>query len=591
MSFIVTQTIGGEPVTLLLFPHNWKADFLLDVSFPSGLETTLSGEEDRYPESSSIRLSAHYQTAPRDEAAQALRELRSSYAGELLAAPIYSEAYLATEYAEKVRLSASYVINYDASRNFQIYPAHSLPTSWPYPTAAPLLFGKFAAADPLKAYDGHHARTSYTLEEDSPSGFGFSARSSILPASWPADLRPNWARPVEEDVENALRRESYGQRRQKAVSGSDFVPRLRRKFTLQLKGSAIRSLIDFLSSRKGITEAFSAPAYFAPGTPSLLAPHSTTCRFAAPRVRLSFSDRDYAASTLELIQLPWEINPERVYSLPRRVWLVKLVYHVPGSPTRYLTTSDGSVPFGGDSYLPGFIKPGTFRESLDNWSRITYELTIRPEPDDALLSIHRGERNGLYSIDLYSADPDDAENTAFYHFSGTLEGTETKGDDIKARFIVAGGLFERELGHYVYKPDCNAEVFSPACGVAQEDHEAPMTVSAIGEKTIDLSYGTARPLGYFRRGFIETGAGVGFQRRAILDSSPISGGVRLTLDRDFAAIEISDPVTVLPGCSGEKDECFGKFGNFQKMPAHVAMPKDNPTVKTFDFEYDSAGKK
>jgi hypothetical protein len=591
--FIVNQQLGGESLSLLLFPHNWKKEFLLDVAYPSGIEETLSGEEDRFPEAAAIRLTGHYHLQQTGPALQELRELRATYAGGLVAAPLYCEAYQASLYTTKARLDSAYVINYDAAQNYQIYPGDSLPGTFPYPTAAPLIVGKLATQGTLAAFDFDKSQAGYTIVEDAPIAFGHTAKSSLLPASWPTSLRPNWKSPYNEDIQNALKRESYGQNRQTAVTGKDYVPRLVRKFAVALtNGDQIRDLYDFVSSRKGVAEAFSAPPHFAPGTPSLNAPHATTCRFTSPRIRLSFKDRDLATTTISITQLPWEISPSRIYSLPRAVWLAKLEYKVDVPQFHYFTTADKDVPYAGKTYLPGYIEPGRLSETLTGWASQSYQLKSHATEDNPLVAIHSGDREAELELTLYLCDPDDPDATAVERFRGLLRQTKSESETLTGRFIVAGGALEEELGHYVYKPDCNAAVFSPACGVSKAGFTTAMTVAAIGDRTLDLDTLTAFDPGYFSRGFVEIGTGPNFQRRAILDSQVIAGGQRLTLDRDFRDIAVLDSASVVPGCNGERSDCAGKFGRYPSMPAHPLGPRDNISIKAFDAaSIDAGGKK
>lgn len=587
MSLIVTQSIGGQDVVLLLAQHNWKTAPDLDVSYPSVSLEARSGEEERFPEADGIRLSVHLEYFLQGADLQEWREFMVGNKGELVAVPLYSEQHPAVIYETAVRVEPSFSINFDAERNFAIHAGKSIPQPAAYRRAAPLHFGRVSEWSAVEGVDGDKAYVKVSIDSDAPPVYRIDALDTDLPASLPAGMQIDFVRPTE-SLETGLERQAMGQGRELAHSEKGRENNLLRDFSLRLSGASIGTAISFFASRKGVQESFSAPAAIAPDVPSAAAPHGTVCRFASSRIRLSFRSRDEATAKVQLRHLPWEINPDRGYAMGRRVRLFRVTYRLPSPQYTYLTNCDSPVTAGGQVYQPGKIKGSRLKQTMQGFASESFELSTHAESGNPFMALLPGPAEAEFDLDMWVCDPANPDATLQHRFSGQSKGSGIDGSMITVKFVAGGGDLANMVGEYAYKPDCNLTLYQ--CGVDRVDFETAGVVSTVSDNVVEVTGAAAKAASYFQRGGIELGAGAAFQRRSIVGSTPIVGGQSLTLDRAFTGSVVASACVFYPGCDHERGTCFTRFDNYANFKGHPHMPLDNISIKTFDKEFSGAKK-
>ena len=115
------------------------------------------------------------------------------------------------------------------------------------------------------------------------------------------------------------------------------------------------------------------------------------------------------------------------------------------------------------------------------------------------------------------------------------------------------------------------------------------TLTGVGANAAAALAGSGIFANWFANGWVEWGAAAAIQRRAIVGSTTISGGViALSLHRYFNGLpSIGDTVTFYPGCDGQYGTCkaydvslnpTGKFNNGLNFGGEPFTPATNPST-------------
>lgn len=592
MSWIHTLNIGGQEVTLLRFPQNWASSAKVDIVAEAQIDESETGEEDRRPTDSGGRLYVHLSFEAEGEAAQEAREFFASYDRGLVAVPIWADmrtaaAYLATRY-----FKPAYVMNFDSENlDTQAIYSGTLPGSMPYASCVSLHFGRLAKVDPVRWEDDKRERGGFriVIDADAPDSYRVGAVDEVFVASWPSEL--NYAESVTESFKIGVTGVGYGQGPRAATDNQEKAFRYGRRFDLALVKGQVRDFVSHFMGAHGPVEAFSAPSFFAPGVATPETPHGTVVRFSEERVRLDFTDTELARSSVGFVQVPWEINPDRVYVQGRRVFLYKICYKLPEPQFTYWVAAAESVFVDGQTYVHGFVEEARIKRSLRDFAAMTQRVSSHAGPENPFMVHVLGEAEAPIEVDVYTVDPNNLTTSLKHKYKGEVVFAKAKGRQVETTLKVAGGVLEHNIGEYGYSVSCKAPLFSEACGVSKAAFKANGAIVSQGGNVLRVSSGSAPGSGYFGRGTIEVGSGANWQKRSIEDSVKEGGGVQaLTLDRPFRSVSDGQAVVFYPGCDYSRSMCHEKFNNADKQPAHPHMPEENITLKSFDQDY-GGGKK
>jgi hypothetical protein len=168
--------------------------------------------------------------------------------------------------------------------------------------------------------------------------------------------------------------------------------------------------------------------------------------------------------------------------------------------------------------------------------------------------------------------------------------------DYKAVAIAFGNLFDRKFPRFLMSvtdnytqfsapTQLNANAFRIAGTFVTPDHTSQTVV-------VVSSAGHGKAADYFAGGWLETGAGVNFERRGILHSEPTAPNkVTLHVDRPLLKALNSANVNLYPGYDGSIDQCETKFSNRINFGGHPYIPNVNPAVKAMKPKNVQGGKK
>lgn len=200
-------------------------------------------------------------------------------------------------------------------------------------------------------------------------------------------------------------------------------------------------------------------------------------------------------------------------------------------------------------------------------------------------------------------------------FTGDCAAPSRQGNKIIAKCKFGPALFETQLPRMVRGTMCNflggsnndgSFLISAGCTLLKANWkftalvEAPVsnafpfalfvsdTLTGVGANAIAALSGGAIFANWFANGWVEWGAGANIQRRLIIGSTALGGGLTLTLHRYFSALPaIGDTVTLYPGCDGLFTTCkaydavtnpTGKFNNYVNFGGEPFTPIANPST-------------
>jgi uncharacterized phage protein (TIGR02218 family) len=117
---------------------------------------------------------------------------------------------------------------------------------------------------------------------------------------------------------------------------------------------------------------------------------------------------------------------------------------------------------------------------------------------------------------------------------------------------------------------CPHVLYGPGCNVDKASFQTDTTVTAVDGVDLTVTALGAYP---YAGGFVEMTDGDGnLERRFIRSFS----GLVLTLSRPFAAIAVTDAVSVYPGCDHTMATCDGTFSNILNYGGTPFIPRQNP---------------
>lgn len=153
---------------------------------------------------------------------------------------------------------------------------------------------------------------------------------------------------------------------------------------------------------------------------------------------------------------------------------------------------------------------------------------------------------------------------------------------------------------------CNYRVFSaaPACGLNRATYKVDVKIKVISADRLTIDLLTAadgaidganaagfaiNTTNYFALGWLEVGAGAGFQFATIMASAVqavtlpgplvVPHGLRIVLSNALASgAAVGDTGTVYPGCDGYHTTCIQKYANGINGGMHPRMPVKNPSI-------------
>lgn len=331
-------------------------------------------------------------------------------------------------------------------------------------------------------------------------------------------------------------------------------------------------------------------------------------RFLKPEIKLTWLNYGLAQATLDLREVPPEIEPpadetlgETLGLLPTRCYLYEFSANLGGIAfTEYLTSYEQNLTCASTLYSAAKIQHGEIKHGL-----ALEQDEVQIETDLGASSFLRRLAMTKLSAPLYlrilSAETvGDLASNVNVLFAGEVTKITVTGSRLTARASSGGSALDRKLPSFLIGPMCNWSVFSAGCGLSADDWKFNAKIKDPGQPGFPFTFELkelTRVSGptptyftnWFAGGWIELGSGRDWQRLPILTSSLPSGGIfTVTLSRDPDPFpEIDDPVVLYPGCDGRPETCRayhaqtnpeGKFNNYLNFGGHPFVPTANPSL-------------
>ncbi len=574
---ILNLTSDGLDIAVLAFPHEWSQAFSLTHSLPCSVTRRQSGREGRRPKSEAIRFTAEVRLVLAGDDAQACRQMLATLGDGWVGLPLWVDARTGADWADRL---------YDAQRLIDLTAgaivAHDSTLDDEH-TYAPLLVGHFEGELPeLPADSDQQVSFQFTVLEDSPYTFRVGINGEGEAGEFPATLKPDWVDTLRQQAQHGLEFGGIAEIRERTIEGQEMAFRWAQaaRFTLDREG--VRALLAFFVASEGLRRSFTTPLWFAPGTASAEAPHTTTCRLATDALTINFLSSDIGSCELGMVQTPWEIEgvegetPEQ----PPRVFFYKFTYALPEPQIYRFTNWERELSRTADgTYIPAPMRHRDIRETLDlKDNAVALESFYfdgnplqlwRPDRIEAPLLL------SIYETETWPIDPD----AAVLRWTGEVKRPSYIGKRIDAQGLFLRGILDRQLPRILASRKCQVEIFSAPCGL----NRAALTQAGTFENAtgcvLEIGGESSSPADTYVYGTIEIGSGLTWEQRGIIASEPIDGGQRITVDWPVRQAATGQAVAMVRGCNRDWDTCKG-LGNQARFRGIPNLPQVNLSLPT-----------
>ena len=203
--------------------------------------------------------------------------------------------------------------------------------------------------------------------------------------------------------------------------------------------------------------------------------------------------------------------------------------------------------------------------------------------------------DGVLTLEVVEVDVNrPASSTAMSRFYGDVTDVDS---DYKATAVPFARLFDRKFPRFLLSISDNYVQFSPPTKITPSAFAISATMPTVIDTTsqtviVTSVTGFAKAQSWFGGGWLETGTGVNFERRGILDSVPTgTNQVTLYIDRPLLKSKPGQALTIYPGYDGSIDQCDTKFNNRINFGGQPYIPDVNPGVKAMKAKQTAGGKK
>lgn len=607
---IIEQTVFlGYDVALLLPDPNWR--WLLEMGYSLKVEIDQGGtmRQDRKARHLVLRhrLTATWTLEKAETAALqgVLAQLGTSYIG----VPIFVDQLPAALWGTKIH-DAQWVIEYDET-GYEIHAWDALPPVPTYRWFAPLLIGRRSERPRLTPRADGGAQFKLTLLERTPWDFRIKPAAEVLTGvDFPADLEVNWRELPQDWTEDINVYEDVGDGRVEGVGGQEGITVRVQQALVRLKNrSQIRKLLNFFLARKGRVQSFNVPWCSRPGDDTPATPYSTKVVFGDDELVINYQTDQEAESKIVFRQVPWEIagvegeTPEQ----PEDAYLFRYTMNVPGGPLRWRFTSwENNLVRTEDAALVSYL--GDVFGLMEH-DQITQTIDLS---DDAttigswifegnpLVRVMQRTLDLPLEVEIWKCNPA-TPDLAEMVYSGEVADVTIADRKLTATTLILGGRLDIKVPNAFYGPICSFAICGPGCNNGGSMPEANWTftgtvVSSAGsELTFDL---VSNPPAvdptddWFARAWVQKGAAATYELRHVIRSIRLSATrQRFQLKKPFRAIAPGDLISFMPYCTGTRNECENKFGNYINMLAHPHMDSQNLSIPQRDDNSSSGAKK
>jgi hypothetical protein len=250
--------------------------------------------------------------------------------------------------------------------------------------------------------------------------------------------------------------------------------------------------------------------------------------------------------------------------------------------------------------IPSGAWAGTYQPAPFSFDSDTTGLKLDQEKLDfksfrfagnPLLKMFPFALDGMLTLDVVevnSANP--TSGTAVVRFSGDVWSVDS---DFRASALAFGNFFERKFPRFLLSVADNYTQFTPPTKITAGAFVITGNIAAKSGQTLNVTSasGSSKPADYFSGGRLDTGVGANLERRSILHSHSIAGGVALHIDRPLLKSPLGQSLSMYPGYDGSITQCETRFNNRINFGGHPFMPNVNPAVRAMKPKQVEGGKK
>lgn len=327
---------------------------------------------------------------------------------------------------------------------------------------------------------------------------------------------------------------------------------------------------------------------------STIVSHLLYARFADKKLSWSYLTDGKATTRIKFAELSSEYLAPPA-ALPEPVYLFIFTELLPTPQISRFTSYENTVVIASGAYA------GTYTPAPFSFGSVKTGLKLDKEELELQSFQFSGNPisrffpfafDGTLTVDVLEANALDLTAAIAVRFSGEVWETN---QSYKTKCLAFGQFFERKFPRFLLSVSDNYTQFTAPTHLSANGFKVTGTIASMSSanRTVDVTSATAnsKATDYFAAGWLELGSGAGFERRSILHSVAITGGVRLTLDRPLLKAAVAASIDLYPGYDGTIEQCESRFSNRINFGGHRYVPDTNPAVRAVKAKQASGGKK
>lgn len=232
------------------------------------------------------------------------------------------------------------------------------------------------------------------------------------------------------------------------------------------------------------------------------------------------------------------------------------------------TSAEVDIEHDSETWVSDVLSRSDLEESPE-LARVPISITTRRNNPVADL-FRVSPPTDVIALTIFRLHRDDSPAEAVVLWMGRVLNCEWTGAQARLNCEPVSTSVRRTGLRRLYQKGCPHVLYGAGCKVDRTAHDIATTVTAIDGKVLSVAALLDRPYagGYVQR---ETSSGV-FEKRFI----QAQDGLDLTLSLPFSGLDVSDAVTVFPGCDHTTATCNDVYSNLPNYGGMPFIPSKNP---------------
>lgn len=247
---------------------------------------------------------------------------------------------------------------------------------------------------------------------------------------------------------------------------------------------------------------------------------------------------------------------------------VELYLYARGEQVWRFNSGDADIVFEGDTWTAAVIQRSPIETTAE---QARNALTTTVARDFEVADLFRiSPPTDVISLTLYRYHRSDVDEEAAVIWMGRVLNVEWSGSQARMNHEPISLSLSRTGLRRLYQRSCPHVLYGTACGIDKADHAHACEVTAIDGVNLTVDSLESKP---YAGGFVEFEVtGGNLERRFIRRVS----GLTLILSQPFQDLEVSDTVTVYPGCDHTMATCNTTYANLANYGGQPFIPSKNP---------------